>query len=212
MLTIQEVYDELLQSYGKPQWWADNPYQVMVEAVLVQHTTWSSVKKMRPSLKDKLSPVYVQSLQQEALEELIRPCGFQKAKARAIQALTGWFMQYGCDGTAVRIQPLEQLRAELLALHGIGAETADVILVYAFRLPSFIVDAYTRNFLKRLGFSFASDAEIKGFFEGTLHKDTELYGNYHWLILKHCISRCKKTPVCGDCPFASQCAAVAIHP
>lgn len=96
---------------------------------------------------------------------------------------------------------LEFLRTELLALRGVGAETADVILVYAFHQPSFIVDAYTRTLLRRLGYSFVDDAEVRGFFEQSISKDAEMYGSYHWLILEHSISRCKKKPVCVGCPF-----------
>lgn len=143
MLTAQEMYDTLLHTYGKPRWWSDNPYQVMVESVLVQHTTWSSVKKLRAILADRLSPAFILGLPQEELEELIRPCGFKKAKACTIRAITAWFLQYDCDVETIRVLPMESLRAELLALRGIGSETADVILVYAFHQSSFIVDAYT---------------------------------------------------------------------
>ena len=205
VLSAGELYSTLLDTYGKPRWWSENPCQVMTEAVLVQHTTCNSVKKLRPALEDKLSPACIQALPQEELEQLIRPCGFQKAKARTIKAIAGWFLQYGGDAGAVRALPLERLRTELLALRGIGAETADVILVYAFRLPSFIVDAYTRTFLTRLGYRFADDMAIRRFFEQGLGRDAELYGSVHWLILKHCIARCKKKPLCKDCPFAWRC-------
>jgi endonuclease-3 related protein len=106
----------------------------------------------------------------------------------------------------MRSLPLKQLRAELLALRGVGAETADVILVYAFHLASFIVDAYTRTFLTRLGCEFPDDAEIRRFFEEGLGRDATLYGRFHWLVLEHCIARCKKRPLCRGCPFAD-CAA-----
>lgn len=202
MLNAQEIYHTLLRAYGKPQWWSDNPYQVMVEAVLVQHTAWSSVEKIRAVLAGKLSPTFIQALSSNELQELIHPCGFQKAKARTIKEITEWFMQYGCDVEAIRTLSLESLRAELLALRGVGAETADVILVYAFHQPSFIVDAYTRILLQRLGYSFVDDAEVRGFFEQGISKDAEIYGSYHWLILEHNISRCKKKPLCAGCPFS----------
>lgn len=205
MLNAQEIYDTLLSAYGKPQWWSDNPYQVMVEAVLVQHTTWSSVENIRADLADKLSPAYIQALPPNELQELIRQCGFQKAKARTINELTQWFMQYDCSVESICALSPEFLRAELLALCGVGAETADVILVYAFHQPSFIVDAYTRTFLQRLGHVFADDTEVRGFFEQSISKDAEMYGSYHWLILEHSISRCKKKPMCAGCPF-TDCA------
>lgn len=208
MLTPQEIFDELLRYYGKPQWWSDNPYQVMVEAVLVQRTTWSNVEKMRTTFGGKLRPAYIQALSQKQLEELIRPCGFHRAKARSIKALTEWFMQYRGDSNQVRHISLERLRCELLSLYGIGAETADVILVYCFLRPSFIVDAYTRTFLMRLGYLHENDREIKNFFEQGLDIDAKLYGHYHWLILEHCIALCRKKPLCKECPFARYCETV----
>ena len=106
------------------------------------------------------------------------------------------------------MQAAEQsrLRDELLALPGVGAETADVILVYAFYKPSFILDAYTRRWLTRLGFD-ADDDGRRLFFESGLPRDAALYGRFHWLILDPCIARCRKTPCCAGCPFADECKA-----
>lgn len=94
---------------------------------------------------------------------------------------------------------LQVLRSELLSIKGIGAETADFILVYALYQPSFVIDAYTRRFLSRLGLDFTEDSEIREFFETELPKDARIYGYFHWLLLEHCISVCKKTPLCGKC-------------
>lgn len=207
MLTARVLYDTLLRQYGEPRWWSENPYQIMIEAVLVQHTTWNTVKKIRETIGENLSPDYIEVLPTESLEKLIRPCGFQKAKAKTIQALTSWYRKYHCDVEAVRKISPEQLRRELLALRGVGAETADVILVYCFRLPFFIVDNYTRLLLKRLGYSFKGDAEIKGFFDRGLDRDAALYGYCHWMILEHCIAKCKKKPLCEGCPFDT-CARI----
>lgn len=204
-MTAQELYRALVQYYGTPCWWSENPYQVMLESILVQHTTWNSVKKLRPLFENNLSPFFFYNMEQEALEELIRPCGFQTAKAKTIKAVTEWFLQYQCDQSAVRKQPFDQLRKELLSVRSIGAETADVILVYAFYQPTFIVDAYTRLFLKRLGYSFENDVQIKTFFQNEFRSEYLYYGNIHWLILKHCIAHCKKTPLCIDCLFWKNC-------
>lgn len=97
------------------------------------------------------------------------------------------------------------LRKELLSVRGIGAETADVILVYVFYQPTFIIDAYTRRFLLRLGYEFADDTAIKNFFEAGLPKEAQLYGWYHWLLLEHCISVCKKSTKCDKCKFKAHC-------
>lgn len=94
---------------------------------------------------------------------------------------------------------------ELLSIRGIGAETADVILVYSFYKASFIIDAYTRRFLSRLGYDISDDTTIKHFFETGLPEDAQFYGWYHWLILEHCISVCKKTPKCDICSLKDDC-------
>ena len=206
MLSAEEIYKILLDTYGKPRWWSDDPFTVMFQSVLVQNTAWSSVEKTCASIRDKLTPGYIGSLPTEGLEQLIRPCGSYKAKARTIQALITWYRRYDFDHRKVKSVPMQELRKELLSIRGIGDETADVILVYAFYQPTFIVDAYTRRFLSRLGYGFEDDTARKKFFETELKKDAWLYGWYHWLILEHCISVCKKSPKCDKCRFRKMTA------
>lgn len=209
MINARELYQGLLSVYGRPGWWSDDPFIVMFQAVLVQNTTWNSVQKTCAAIGDALTPQSIDCLTADALEAHIRPCGFYKAKARTIKALVDWFRQYGFDCQSVQKMPMQQLRKELLAIRGIGAETADVILVYAFYKPAFVVDAYTRRFLQRLGYGFSSDDAVRAFFTGTLPRDAHTYGWCHWLILEHCISVCKKTPICRHCPFTEHCRLCA---
>jgi len=205
MLSAEEIYKILLTAYGKPRWWSDDPFTVMFQSVLVQNTAWSSVEKTCTPIGDKLTPEYIGNLRTVELEQLISPCGFYKAKARTIQALITWYRCYHFDRRKIQSVPMPDLRKELLSIRGIGNETADVILVYAFYQPTFIIDAYTRRFLLRLGYEFSDDTAIKNFFETGLKKDAQLYGWYHWLILEHCISVCKKSPDCDKCKFKEQC-------
>ena len=205
MFRAEELYQMLLAAYGKPRWWSDDPFTVMFQAVLVQNTTWSCVEKTSEAMGDRLHPEYIENLPVEELEEQIRPCGFCKAKARTIQALTAWFRRYDFDREEVRELSVTKLRSELLAIRGIGAETADVILVYAFYQASFIIDAYTRRLLTRLGYAFSHDAAIRQFFETDLPRDARLYGWYHWLILEHGIAVCQKRPKCERCPLQAVC-------
>ena len=206
MLNAEEIYKVLLAAYGRPRWWSDDPFTVMFQSVLVQNTAWSSVVKTCAAIGDKLTMECIGSLSTEELERLISPCGFYKAKARTIQALIAWYRSYQFDRRTVQNTPMPDLRKELLNIRGIGAETADVILVYAFYQPTFIIDAYTRRFLLRLGYEFSDDAGIKEFFETGLKKDAQIYGWYHWLILEHCISACRKTSKCDKCKFKEQCS------
>lgn len=205
MLNALEIYEILLAAYGRPRWWSDDAFTVMFQSVLVQNTTFSGVEKTCAAIGKRLTPQYMERLSTQELEELITPCGFYRAKARTIQALIAWFRRYRFDPRGAQDVPTHDLRKELLAIRGIGAETADVILVYAFYRPSFVIDAYTRRFLSRLGHSFSDDTAIREFMVSVLPRDARLYGWYHWLILDHCISCCRKSPVCGACPLREYC-------
>jgi len=205
MIAAAEIYEKLHCAYGQPRWWSDNPYIVMVQSILVQNTSWSLVEKVTDAISDTLTPEYILKLKTDELESLIRPCGFCKGKSAAIRLLTEWYARYDYEANNVRAIEQNKLRKELLAIKGIGAETADVILIYAFHKPAFVIDAYTRRFLERLGFHFISDDEIRSFFELGLKKDYRLYGWYHWLILEHGINHCRKVPICGKCTFEKIC-------
>ena len=133
MLDAEEIYGLLLSSYGKPEWWSDDPYTVIFQSVLVQNTSWSSVKKTTALFHDELSAESIDSLDAEILMNKIRSCGFAKRKAETIKALTSWYLSY--EGAIEKLST-EALRKELLSFRGVGEETADVILVYALLRPS----------------------------------------------------------------------------
>lgn len=206
MLNADQLYQMLLAAYGKPRWWSEDPFIVMFQSVLVQNTAWNNVEKTCAAIGDKLTPEYMESISAEELEQLIRPCGFCKGKTRTIKGLLAWYRKYGFDRESVRQVSDQKLRQELLSIRGIGEETADVILVYGFYKAFFIVDAYTRRLLLRLGYDFSDNRSVKHFFEAGLGKDAQLYGYCHWLILDHCISVCRKKPLCGKCCFQKECA------
>lgn len=204
-MTPEEIYTALLEHYGKPRWWSEDPYTVMFQAVLVQNTAWTNVEKTTEAIGSRLSPGYISALSDEELGEAIRSCGFFRAKAKTIRTLTEWFGKSGFRTENAGSIRTPELRKELLSLKGIGEETADVILVYAFRRPSFIIDAYTHRFISRLGIRCGTDEELRLFFENGLGKDAELYGYFHWLILEHGKAHCRKTPLCQGCPFIEAC-------
>lgn len=105
----------------------------------------------------------------------------------------------------MREKSLHDVWQELLALPGIGAETADAILTYAFRMPSFVLDAYTRRFLERLGYSFKTDDERRVFLTEGIEHSADMYGWYHWALLEHGKARCGKKPKCEGCVFGDVC-------
>lgn len=202
MLDAEEIYGLLLSSYGKPEWWSDDPYTVIFQSVLVQNTSWSSVKKTTALFHYELSAESIDSLDAEILMNKIRSCGFAKRKAETIKALTSWYLSY--EGAIEKLST-EALRKELLSFRGVGEETADVILVYALLRPSFIIDAYTRRFLERIGYHFKNDEERRSFLTASLEKDVFIYGSFHWLLLEHSIMHCLKKPKCSGCVFSQLC-------
>ena len=207
-MTSKEIYDRLIEGYGQSDWWPGTSYVSMVSAILVQNTTWSNVEKTVAEMGEQLMPEYIDSLTEEELQPLIRSCGFYRAKARYIQALTKWFKGYGYAVDRVRAKNNTEVRQELLALPGIGAETADAILTYAFRIPSFVLDAYTRRFLERLGYEFRTDDERRVFLTEGIEHSADMYGWYHWALLEHGKARCGKNPTCKGCVFSDVCAAI----
>ena len=155
-------------------------------------------------------PAKVLAMPVEQLQETIRPCGFMKAKAATIRTVTEWYREYGFDIEQARTVDQDRLRRELLGLKGIGAETADAMLVFALHKPSFVIDAYTRRFLDRMGYGFSGDRQIRRFFESGLPADYQVYGRYHWLLLEHGKNHCRKQPVCECCVFSEVCTGRAL--
>ena len=184
------------------------PYAIMVTAILVQNTAWSNVEKTVAEMGERLTPEYIDSLTEEELQPLIRSCGFYRAKARYVKALTAWFKGYGYEVGRVREKSLHEVRQELLALPGIGAETADAILTYTFCMPSFVLDAYTRRFLERLGYGFKTDEERRAFLTEGIESSADMYGWYHWALLEHGKARCGKKAKCEECVFGDVCSVM----
>jgi endonuclease-3 related protein len=150
-LKLTFIYRTLSARYGNLCWWpAKTSYEVIVGAILTQNTAWGNVEKAIANFAGDLTPRRVMSLDIETLIKIIRPAGFFNQKALYLREVTAWFGQYAFDVSAVQKLPLSQIRAELLSVKGVGRETADSILLYAFGFPSFVVDAYTIRLLSRL--------------------------------------------------------------
>ena len=205
---IYEIYETFLKHYGDPKWWpAKNPYEMIVGAILTQNTNWSNVEKAILNFGDKLSPEFIMETEIETLTEIIKPAGFFNQKARYLKSVTEWFEKYDFEVEKVRENDLYKIRRELLSVDGVGKETADDILLYAFGFPTFVVDAYTKRLLSRLKVELEdyNYDEIKKYFEINLPKDVQIYNNFHALIVINAKNHCKKIPSCGGCPRDSMC-------
>jgi len=203
---LMRVYERLLARFGPQKWWpARSPFEVMVGAVLTQNTAWTNVEKAIRNLRAAglLSARKLVGAPRDVVAELVRPSGYYNVKADRLLSFARWFWErYGGRVSAMR-GATQELRAELLAVRGIGEETADSMLLYALGRPVFVVDAYTRRVLVRHGLlgAKAPYSEVQRFFEERLPRDASLYNEFHalWVALGKDV--CRPSPRCEVCPL-----------
>jgi endonuclease-3 related protein len=204
---LRHWYDALLAVYGPQGWWpARTPFEVIVGAVLTQNTNWNNVTRAIENLRqaDLLDPHALNAVSVQRLAKLIRPAGYFNVKARRLKNLVAWLCErFDGDVGAMGRLGLHSLREELLAVRGIGPETADSILLYAVGLPTFVADAYTARVLRRHKMMDADAGydEIKAFFESALPADVELFNEYHALLVQVGKEHCRPRACCHGCPL-----------
>ncbi|MGC9216537.1 endonuclease III domain-containing protein [Acidithiobacillus sp.] len=212
------VFGILEEAFGPQDWWpAQSPFEVMVGAILTQNTAWRNVEKAIANLRavDALSVRALLALPEGDLAELLRPSGFYRIKTRRLLALCRFLETRGVGAVPeqlARQATVPALRKDLLAVHGIGAETADSILLYALGLPVMVVDAYTRRIGGRLGLleDHLSYGEVQAGMEAELKPDDVLTRNaLHALLVSLGKDYCRPRPRCGVCPLHAGCAYAA---
>lgn len=187
----------------------------MVGAILVQRTTWANTRRAIENLKSagKLSPQAIRDSHEEELQKLVRPSGFFRSKARKLRALCEFLGErYGDNLETMSDRSDIELREELLSIYGVGDETADDIMLYAFGRPVFVVDAYTRRIFGRLGLVDPNlkYSDIQSVFQDSVPRDAALYNEYHALIVMHGKDVCKTRPACSMCPLDTACPKVGV--
>lgn len=207
-IQLKRIYNKLYRAFGRQYWWpAESAFEVVVGAVLTQNTAWANVEKAIINIKNEkfLSLGKLCSLSHQRMAQLIRPAGYFNIKVERLQNLLRFFKHtYGSSLRKVACVDTLTLRNQLLGVNGIGPETADSILLYAFQRPVFVVDAYTRRLLERLGkiSQKATYDQIQQLFMKGLDPDTRLFNEYHALIVKLAKLYCaKNNPLCGACPL-----------
>ena len=206
---LQKLFYSLLSYYGPRKWWpARTRFEVIIGAILTQNVSWRNAKKAVSELKKNrlLSVKSILSNRQARIASLIKSSRFYNQKARNIQGFCKYLVKK-YNGSLDRMFAVDTavLRTELLALRGIGKETADSILLYAGKKMIFVSDAYTSRLLKRYGFhvnTFSYD-HVQKFFMDNLPKDIDIYNEFHALIVHHCYAICMSKPVCDQCPIKS---------
>ncbi|MBP1950228.1 endonuclease III domain-containing protein [Virgibacillus litoralis] len=203
----QLIYDKLLNYYGPQNWWpADTPFEMMIGSILVQNTGWRNVEKALEKVRPFLSPKRMEKLTTEELAQLIRSSGFFNIKSKRIKAFLEWYKSYNYDIDAVKKTDKHQLRNELLSINGIGRETADVMLLYAFDKPVFVVDAYARRIFYRLGFDMPKSYDtFRKQVEEVVPQDLGLFNEFHAVLVEHAKVHCKSVPICEGCPLFDVC-------
>jgi endonuclease-3 related protein len=206
---LMRVYRLLQNMYGPSDWWpAETPFEVMVGAFLTQNTGWHRVEIALANLRPHgIHPERILELDSNLLEAYLKPTGYFRTKAQRLRDYCHWYLAQG-GHEALQKKSTKALREALLARPGIGSETADSILVYAFQREVFVIDTFTKRLCMRLGIvdGTVSYQRLQTLFEQQIPKDATLYNQYHALIVIHAKERClKRNPICSDCLLRPFC-------
>ena len=211
---IQNLYQQLHKLHGPQGWWPvselggyhpkdfsipQNPkqrFEICLGAILTQNTSWTQVEVAIENLKklSALTPSGIKKLNDEKLKKAIFPSGYYNQKAKKIRSFLEFYQ--GLNEETPK-------RDDLLSVWGIGPETADSILLYAYQYPSFVVDAYTTRIClyHKLISSKARYHDIQDLFQKSLKKDWKIFQEYHALIVAHAKEHYQKRPYGKHCPL-----------
>jgi len=226
---LRAYYDALFAAFGPQHWWPSSksggPFEIIVGAILTQSTAWTNVEKAIVNLRRArvLTPRAIERIPIARLARLIRPSGYFHQKAKKLKAFVR-FLRDEHGGSLARMfrTPTAELREQLLAVHGIGPETADSIMLYAGSHPVFVVDAYTRRILFRhaliaekptRSLPGSTYEEIRALFESALPHDAQLFNEFHALLVHTGKYFCRpRDPRCDSCPLRAFLPLVAHVP
>jgi len=209
--TLLDIYRRLLAHFGPQHWWpAQEPFEVIVGAILTQSAAWGNVEKAIANLKaaKALSPWALRQLSASELANLVHPCGYYNAKALKLKSFAYWLgNHYDDDLNKLFANNIYDLCQQLLSIHGIGQETADSIILYAANKPIFVIDAYTRRIINRIGLAPKRNnyAAYQSLFMDNLPPDAGLFNEYHALLV--CLGKnvCRSRPLCRQCCLNNIC-------
>jgi endonuclease III related protein len=214
---LRRMHDQLSAAYGPQHWWpAETPFEVILGAYLTQNTSWKAVERSLSNLRNagSLSRDGLRALSVEQLQELIRPSGFYTRKASALKAFVAMLDEEFIGSLdALAAAPTEFVRRRLLALPGVGFETADAILLYALGHPIPVADEYLRRIVERHQLLPSATGHNRKGYESMIQLTREafsddkpklhmhMFGEFHALTVAVGKAHCAKTPNCFGCPL-----------
>ena len=223
-MSLLATYERLYKHHGPQHWWpAGSAFEVMIGAILTQNTAWTNVERAIANLSQQraLDPGRILRVSETTLATWIRPSGYFNIKARRLKNFCHWYLDQGGYDALSRLDTAS-LRHALLSVNGIGPETADDIVLYAFDRPVFVIDAYTRRLFDRLGLIDGKQGyeALRAGFEEVLRQQlsqrsrsgrirtltlVRIFNEFHALIVIHAKDVCRSRPLCRDCCLARHC-------
>lgn len=232
---LLKIYNKLFDAFGSQGWWPVTPIggckgdndlkpvyglglkndkqklEIVFGAILTQNTSWKNVEKAIVNLnKNNLIDVKrIINIENKKLAEVIRPSGYYNQKAIKLKNFCSFLnKKYNNNLGKLFHKNINGLREELLSINGIGQETADSIILYSAEKPIFVIDAYTKRIMQRIGFKEGSYEELQELFMKKLKADTKLFNEYHALIVQLAKNHCNKRPLCKQCPVDKICKRI----
>lgn len=223
---LRRMHDQLAGAYGPQHWWpARTAFEVILGAYLTQNTAWKSVELSLDNLRNAgaLTPDALRSLALEDLQQLIRPSGFHRRKAPALKAFIAMLdADFAGSLDALAAIPTQSLRRRLLVLPGVGPETADAILLYAFNHSVPVADEYLRRIAERhrlltpapernrKGYDSLVQLTREAFASDAADSRAQLFNEFHALTVAVGKSHCGRTADCTNCPLVSDLQHVSV--
>lgn len=204
---LWRIYERLTDHFGNLYWWpGETPFEVIIGAILTQNTNWKNVEQAIGNLKahGRFEPQELLREKDGTIAQLIRPSGYYNVKTKRLKAFLQFLSEeFDSNVSEMFERDMWVLRSQLLDIKGIGEETADSIMLYAGEMPIFVVDAYTKRILQRMGVISESWGyqDIQKLFMDHLPHDVKLFNQYHALLVNTGKNYCKKRPLCGQCPL-----------
>ena len=227
-MLIKTIYNTLLKAYGNQNWWPvtkDNQtipkyhknikltekqkLEICFGAILTQNTNWKNVEKAIVQLNNNqlIDINKIIKIENKKLAEVIKSSGYHNQKAKKLKNFCFYILKnYNGNLNLFFKNNIGTLRNGLLSINGIGPETADSIILYAAKMPIFVIDAYTKRIMNRLGHKEKKYDELQKLFMDNLKNDEKLFNECHALLVELGKNYCRKNnPLCGNCPINKYC-------